>query len=376
MTVVRKIFIGLGLIVFIGLIILISKEYFIKKPEETIFLEEPESIIKKEEFIEESQKLPSVTSSLEEIIPTTSLPETTKKPILLFDFPLLFPSINYPEVYAYDPISKTIRIYNIEDKTYKELYKDENITYVLFPTNNSEKFFIKSKNIFYLIDTLKDKKYSLNYLTQKVFFYQNIPYLFISGLSSNGYLAKFQDNETRIINIFILNPDIDFLTNGFLIAENLKYSPSSPLYLKKLSKNIDLILPPKKYLSFITNKNDLIFVSFIENSWKSLLIEEKNNIINKEFNFGTLKEKCTFEELLICGVPKDQDFNKVENWYYLKSSFNDDLIIYDPDRDYFQVVKIDGNFDIIQPKFTPIGIIFYNRNDSKLYFINKDNLSL
>ncbi|GIW65800.1 MAG: hypothetical protein KatS3mg094_319 [Candidatus Parcubacteria bacterium] len=376
MNLIRKIFIGLGLIVFIAFVILIYKEYFIKKPEKTIFLEEPESTIKEEESIKESRDLPSLTSTLENIISTTSLTETTKKPILLFDFPLISPNINYPEVYAYDPQSKTVRTYNIEDKSYKELYKDENIIYALFPSNNNDRFFIKSKNVFYLIDRLKDKKYSLNYLTQKVFFYQNTPYLFISGLTTNGYLAKFQDNETRFMDIFILNPDIDFLTNGILIAENLKYSPASPLYLKKMNKSIELIFPPKRYLSFITNKNDLVFASFIENSWKSLLIDGRNNVISKEFTFGTIKEKCTFEELLICGVPKDQGFNKIENWYYLKSSFNDNLIIYDPQKDFFQVVKIDGDFDIIQPKLTPLGIIFYNRNDAKLYFINKDNLSL
>ncbi|GIW66175.1 MAG: hypothetical protein KatS3mg095_0073 [Candidatus Parcubacteria bacterium] len=376
MSVIKKIFIILGLIIFIAFVILISREYLIKKPEKKIPLEESQTIIKTEDIIEESQKSTENlnTTSEESLEDQRKIQEISKKPILLFDFPLLFPTINYPEVYAYDPQSKTIRSYNIEEKTYQEIYKDENINYVLFP-NNKNIFFIKSKSNFYLIDVIKDKKYNLPYSTQKVFFNQNIPYILVSGLTTNGYLAEFQEKEKKIIDLYILNPDIDFSNYGFLIGENLKFSFSSPLYLKKTNKDITSILPTKSYLSFISNKNDLVFVSYVDNMWKSFLINLKDNSIKKEFNFGTLKEKCSFEKILICGVPKNQNYNKLEDWYYLKKSFDDDLIIYDPENDNFQAIKIDGNFDIIQPQLTPLGIIFFNKNDAKLYLLNKDNFS-
>ncbi|MCS7183859.1 MAG: hypothetical protein NZ866_00745 [Patescibacteria group bacterium] len=369
MKIIKKIFIILGAIVLISLIFLFSREYFVKKPEKTIPLEREETEIIQEEKNEQL--------SLQEQEEKTTLSETStevisKKPILLFDFPLLFPFINYPNVYAYDPQSKTIRAYNLEEKTYEELYQEENVSYALF-SENENLFFVKLKNRFYLIDKLKDKKYSLPYFTQRVFFNKNIPYVFISSLSGNNYLAKFEEKEEKIIDVYILNPDIDFLEDGFLIAENLKFTFSSPLYFKN-SKEIKVLVPPKSFLTFLSNKKDLIYVSYLDNTWKSFLID-KNGNYEKEFNFGTLKEKCTFNELLICGISRNQDYSQIENWYYLKNSFFDDLIIYNPLNNNFQVIKLDGDFDILQPQLTPLGIIFFNRLDAKLYLLTKDKFS-
>jgi hypothetical protein len=376
MSVTKKIFIFLGLIIFIYLVILFGREFFVKKPERIIPLEETEKIsnIKDEDNIDQEITLSYEKTSLTTETPSASNLILRKKPILLLDFPLLFPHLNYPQLNAYDPQSKTIRFFNIEDKSYKELYKDENLNYVLF-SENGLWFFIKSKNNYYLIDTLKDKKYDLPYFTQKVYFYKDNPYLFVSLLNGNSYLAQLiNGQEKKILDIFILNPDIDFLAEGIVIGENLKFTNSSPLYLKTSQQNTQIILSEKRYLIFITDKNNLIFVSYVDNQWKSLLIDSQGKL-KKEFNFGTLKEKCSFGEFLICGVPESQDFSKIEDWYYLKHIFKDSLIIYNKQNDTFQEIKLDGNFDIIKPQITPLGIIFFNRTDSRLYFLSKDNLS-
>lgn len=368
MRVIKKLFIFLGLIIAIALILLFSREYFIKKPEKKVYLEEgtEEEIIEKKEVSISTPTEQLLEEKKEELTPP-------QKPILLFNFPILFPLINYPEIYGYDPQSKTIRAYNIEEKNYQELYKDENINYALF-SKNGLLLYIKTANNHYLINRATDKKYILPYFTQKALFKENNFYIFVSDLTGSSYLAEFDAAEKKLFDISILNPDIDFLNNGILIAENLKSTPASPLYFKN-NNDTKLFLSPKSYLSFITNKNNLAFISYFDQSWKSILIDNQNNI-KKEFNFGTLKEKCTFDNILICGVPKNQEVNKINNWYYLKEVFNDDLIIYDPNYDTFKVIKLDDGFDIIKPQLTPLGIIFLNRNDSLIYLLSKDNFSL
>lgn len=369
MRLIKLIFIFLGLIIFLSIGILLGREYFVKKPEKIIPIEEEQDLAIPQ--VKEKIETPSTETTF---LTTSTNQLDIKKPILLFNFPIIFPDIKYPEAYGYDPQSKTVRIYNIEEKTYQEIYKDENLNYLLF-SKNGLLFFTKSKNKFHLINRVNDKKYDLPYFTQKVYFKEDIPYVFVSNLSGNNYLAEFDGFEKKILDIFILNPEIDFLNSGIALGENLKSTNLSPLYLKFYNNDLKLLLSPKSYLSFITNKKNLIFVSYVDNNWKSNLIDINNNDTIKEFNFGTLKEKCTFEELLICGVPKDQLFTKIEDWYYLKETFDDNLIIYDPITNNLQTIKLAEGFDIINPKLTPLGIIFFNRNDSFLYLISKDNFS-
>ncbi len=357
----KILFLVIGLIILVGFGILLYKELFPKKPK-----------------IEELKREERVTSPIEflaeEIPPkdTNEMPETSttskanlKSVSLLIDAILLYPKIDYPYIYGYDPKNKVIKTYNIEDKTYKEIFKRDNIKNLSFSKSNLLVLF-KDDN-FWLLDTIRDKLIKLPINVKSGFWVNDELYLFITSVDGN-YLAKYSEKPKKIVDIYIFNPDFDYLSNDFIFYENLKTTQASPLYLIKNMKEKIQILEPKMLLSALTNKNNLIFVSYVENSWKSFIIDKNGNKII-EFNFGTLKEKCTFKELLICGVPKDQDFSKIDEWYYYKKTFSDKLIIFDPQKLKLDYYDLDGDFDIINPVLTSIGVIFFNRNDARLYVI-------
>jgi len=374
---IKIIFFILALIVFISLLFFLINVILLPRQERSrveILEEKPLLDFKEEGKIE--APITTATTPLEEGTLTEPIKdlEEIKKPTLLFDFPLLFSKIRYPLIYAYEPESKTIRAYNLQEKTFKEIYNVENLR--LLEISENEFFFIgKSNDRVFLLDILQDKKYDMPNYVKKGFFVKDRPYFIVSPNQSPPYIATFDNSLIKILDIYILDPEIDFLSNGFLILSSLRSALASNLYLKN-ENDINLILKDKRNLSLITNKNNLYFVSFEENGeWKSLLID-KDGSIKVEFNFGTLKEKCTFEENLVCGVPKNQNPGLVSGWYLLKNSFDDNIIIYNPKENKMETIKIDNGFDILNPSITPLGIIFTNRNNSKLYFIPTKNFSL
>ena len=361
----KLIFLLIGMIILISFGILLYKEIKPKKPEiETLKKEDRET------YFEET-KPETETTKTSETITTSSQEATTTKanlktPNLLIDTIILYPKVDYPFIYGYDPTNKVIKAYNLEDKTYKEILKKENIKGLSFSENNLLAL-IKDEN-YWLLDIFKDKLNRLPLNVKNSFWVNNDLYLFISSPEAN-YLAKFDNNNLKkITDIYILNPVFDYLEDGIVYYENLKNTNFSPLYFIKNYKEKIQILEPKTNLSAISNKKDLIYVSYYENGWKSYIINKDGQKII-EFNFGTLKEKCTFKDLLICGVPKNQDFSNLEDWYYYKKIFSDKLVIFDPKNLDLKYYDIEGNFDIVNPTLTPIGVIFFNRNDAKLYVI-------
>jgi hypothetical protein len=374
---IKLVFFVLGIIIFLSLLFFSIKIISLQKKENS-----KTEVLQEKPFIDFKEKETIITTSTsfttppEESTITESLKEIEeiKKPVLLFDFPLLFSKIKYPLIYAYEPESKTIRVYNLEERTFKEIYNIENLK--LLEVSKSGFLIIgKVNNKVFLLDTLQDKKYDLPNYVQRGFFVKDKPYFIIVPNQAPPYIATFDNSLVKILDAYILDPEIDFLNNGFLILSSLKTALTSNLYIKN-EKDINLILKDKRNLSLITNKQDLAFVSFEENGmWKSLLID-KDGSTKVEFNFGTLKEKCTFEEKLVCGVPKNQNSGFIYSWYLLKSSFDDDIVIYDPKENKMERIKIDNNFDILNPSITPLGIIFTNRTNSKLYLIPTKNFSL
>lgn len=171
-----------------------------------------------------------------------------------------------------------------------------------------------------------------------------------------------------------MNPEFEVLQDGILVYENLKFSYSSPLIFINRKKEKKFLLNNSLNLSVISNKKDLIYVSVLDKEWKSYLLDIKGNKL-KEFNFGTLKEKCTFEKVLICGVPLNQNIVDLTRWYYYKDKFNDRIVIFEPIKNELKYFDLDGEYDILQPTITSIGIIFLNRFDNKLYVVPIENFS-
>lgn len=298
--------------------------------------------------------------------------ENVKKPILLFEKILLYPIIEYPYLYGYDPESKTIKEINLVDKTYKELYKGEGIKTLSFSDDKNGILF-KKDNSFYYLDILNDKLERLPSTIKTAFWYKNNLYGYILTENSS-YLANLKKNFEKIDDLYILNPKFESLKNGFLVYEDLRYSYNSPLILIENNKSKKILFENATNLSVITNKDDLIFISLSEKEWKSYLLD-KNGVKLKEFNFGTLKEKCTFEKILICGVPKNQNITDPTNWYYYRENFSDRLVIFDPQNNTLKYFDLDKNYDILNPTLTPLGVIFLNRFDSKLYQVAVEDLS-
>ena len=374
MRLVKFIFLALFIIILISGVVFIYKEIRPKKPEEVeeslkefpieVPIEENKSYETKED---NTSSIYEATSSEEKIIENN-----VKTPKLLYEKILLYPEIDYPFIYAYDPESKTIKELNLEDKTYKELYKEKDIQFLSFSEDKS-KILFKKLSDFYLLDIPKDKLEKLPKTVKRAFWYKNDLYTYILT-PETSYVALFKNDLEKFIDVYILNPDFEVLENGILVYENLRYTYSSPLILITKNKEKKVLLDNAFNLSLISNKRDLVFASLFEKNWKSYLIDINGNKL-KEFNFGTLKEKCTFDNLLICGVPKNQAGSDPIKWYYYKENFEDRIIIFDYKKNELKYFDLNGKFDILKPKLTPLGIVFLNRFDNKLYVIPIENFS-
>ncbi len=351
---VKLVFTLLAIVIFGALIFYFYNELKPKPPiKEEVITEE------KGEEVEKEEQEPLVG-------------ENIKRPVLLFEKILLYPIIDYPFVYAYDPENKTIKEINLVDKTFKEFYKGGDIKNLSFSEDKNGILFKKDRNYYYL-DILNDKLERLPLNIKTAFWYKNNLYGYILTESSS-YLADLKKNLEKFVDLYILNPKFDVLNDGIIVYEDLRYVYSSPLILIKKDGTKKILLESAKNLSALTDKNELIFISLMEKGWKSYLID-KNSMKLKEFNFGTLKEKCTFKDILICGVPKNQTLSDPSNWYYYKENFSDRLVIFDPKNNNLKYYDLDKDYDILNPTLTPLGIIYLNRLDNRLYQVSLEDFS-
>jgi hypothetical protein len=322
----------------------------------------------------EEKPIPSpLPITTERQFPQTTLPSeqtptaTTKSYQLLFAQPFLYLGLDYPLLYVYDPKEGIIKYLNLEDETYKEIFKDFNLKNAFLSEDKTKIVIIENTNKLNLLDIQKDELITLPPVTNKIIFIPEI-ILYINDNKKASYLAYFKDGKlTKIRNLGILNPEFAFLKNGLLI-----YEENSPVFFLDLKKpsQLSIFLPAKENYDLLVNKNkDLILVIFKENyNWQSQVID-LNTKVKYSFPWGTVIEKCSFDDLLICAIPTN--FNP-ENWRMLESSFDEKIIIYNPKNSEVKEINLEEKFDIVKPKLTPMGIIFWNRLDSKFYLLKVD----
>lgn len=391
---IKKLFIVLGLIVIIGFSFLLFNEFSHKKPIPSIIELPSKYQSDKNNNIQEplaSEQAPTTSQQINLSDSETAGEQQSQKdknptitPQLFLDDPIGFINIDYPNLYGYDYKNKSFRVFNIQNKTYKELYSNPNIDFIsISPSKNLIAFRENNKKVssLFLADLLKDKIYPLGVFIKNIYWNNaNELIYYFSNDSTVNYIGKIKKSKTsatnfentKITDVGALNPQFIYENNKLLIISE----SDSPLFLiDTLTNKTSVLLPKKQHISFLLFGN-LIFASYINQEWKSLVLNYSGQIL-KEFNWGTFKEKCSVSNVLICGVDKNQTLSGLPNdWYELQKSFYDKLIMIDLKTMEEKEINIAGQFDILSPQLTPLGIIFTNRLDSKLYFIPTENLSL
>ena len=309
--------------------------------------------------------------------PVTSVPtlptattELTRPSQLLFNQSFIYLDLDYPLLYVYDPQQGIIKYLNLEDETYREIAKVPNLKQGWL-SEDKTKIAIETDNGFSLLDIKADKLSDLPTFTQKVIFAKNIV-LYLSNNKNISYLAYFDDKTEdikKIRNLGILSPDFAVLKNGILI-----YESNSPVLFLDFKNSKDLTLfSDTPVATIIPNKNkDLIFMSFKKNDiWQSQIINLNKKVIYS-FSWAAIKDKCTFDEILICAVTSNFNDTSPSDWYSNKTTVDDKIVIYDPKNNKIKEIQLESEFDFVRPKLTPLGIIGWNRIDAKFYLLKAD----
>lgn len=355
----RIIFITIGLTIIVVLAI-VGFGYFNKRSNETI--RQSPSPLPTPPVVKVEQEMP--------VVPLQPKQETLITYPRLIDDELMPIDIDYPLLYVYDPNKSVIKYINLEDKSYKEIYKISNLKTAFF-NDDKTLLVIENERGFKIINLKTDNIFNQPLVTKKVILKDKDVFLYINNERTVSYLALFDFRKVnKIRDLGILNPEFVILKNGFLI-----YESKSPLFFldPKRPNAFKIFMEAKEELSALSNENrNLIFLTYKENNkWQSKIINlEKENIY--EFDWGTTKEKCSFKRVLICAVPeKTKDFNP-EDWINFKPSYDEKIIIYNPKNDYLKEIKLEAKLDIVKPELTPIGIIVWNRLDAKFYLIKHE----
>jgi hypothetical protein len=304
-------------------------------------------------------EIPTLTTSI-----TTSLP-LTKKYQILFDQVLFYIDLNYPLLYVYDLQNKIIKYLNLEDETYKEILKVSGLKNAWLSEDQSKMIILTDKG-FTLVDLKTDTIYNLSPFV-KNFVFTPETWLYLNDGKRISSLAKFQNGETtKIRDLGILNPEFALLKNGILI-----YEKNSPLFLLEFKDpSLLKIFLEGQFFDVLTNKSkDLIFFVSKENDiWQSKIID-LNKKTKYSFSWATYKEKCSFDEVLVCALPKDFD---PEGWSMLISSYDEKIIVYNPKSNEIKEINLEEKFDFVRPKLTPLGIITWDRLSGKFYLLKLD----
>ena len=310
--------------------------------------------------INEEKQSPPIST-----IPSATPTLPTKHYKTLFEQSLFYIDLDYPLLYVYDPQNYVIKYLNLEDETYKEILKIFDFKNAWF-SEDTTKIIIETSKGFSLADLKTDSLYNLSPFV-KNFVFTPETWLYLNDDRSLSYLAKFQKGETiKIRDLGILNPEFALLKNGVLI-----YEKNSPLFLLEFKNpSILKIFLNGQFFDVLTNKDkSLIFLIFKEKErWQSKIIDLKK--INKySFDWATNKEKCSFDEVLVCAIPLSFD---PENWLMLDPNYDEKIIIYDPKTNTVKEIKLEEKFDLIKPKLTPLGIIAWDRLSFKFYLIKPE----
>jgi hypothetical protein len=309
---------------------------------------------------------PKPTPSPATPTPIVDRRESTKYETII-NKPILYIALEYPLLYFYDPEEKIIKYFNLDDETYKEIAKIDALQEAQMSLNQ-EKIIFKVNNEFYVLDLKKDRLTRITLSPKNYGFTQNKIVVYLTDYKNFSHLAYLEENNStkKIRNIGFFEPEIVFLPPNNLLLYN-KEGPS-PIFLLNLKNpaKMSLFLEEKNNYSILPNKKgDLIFISY---NFESKIINLKKETI-RVFEWQTTKEKCSFEEVLVCGVSLDFDY---PSWHLFAHNVDDKLIIYDPSKNDYKEIILEEMFDIVQPKLTPSGIVFYNRLDGKIYLIKNE----
>jgi len=345
---------------------------------------EPPKVIEAPE--EERQSIPLTTE--ENILPTlpplpttssqttteiSPAPKTGEEVKALFEKELAFGGLIYPYLYVYDPDDGILKYLNLEDQTYKELYKFSYLKNISVSPTRKRIVFEANGNWRILdlaLDQAKELKNlitSLEWLDDKLYYFSNSP-------QPGIYLVDEFTKEPKFIKELNL-PAVKIKIFGKQLLAWLDPFSFSKSFVFSLNLNNPtswaIFLDENNYYSLLPSTNGkYLYLSYLDEngSWISKIIDQNKKEI-KIFDWASLEEKCTFNDLLVCAVP----VNSLENlgyWYKLKRSFRDKIVIYNPSTKEEKEIVLGGSFDVLKPYLTPLGIIFFNRNDAKLYIVN------
>lgn len=303
--------------------------------------------------------------------PTPTYQPTSSYP-LLFKDEYLYIDLFYPLLYVYDPDAEVVKYFDLENQAYKEIFRATLIEEAVISPDESG-LVLKTKEGFIFLNLKNDSLYKLSPFTKNFIFTPQGLVLYINN-KDISYLAFYKDGQMiKIRNLGVLNPKFESLKNFLLIYE--KNSPVFSLNLKN-PNDFSVFLEAKPDYSLLTNKDkNLIFVSYKNGYWQSQIINSDRKVqIN--FAWGTVKEKCSFDEFLVCAVPADLENFSADLWLLKQPAYDEKIIIYNPKNGEIKEIKLESKFDIIKPKLTPLGIIFWNRLDAKFYLIESEKLSL
>lgn len=301
---------------------------------------------------------------------TSTLPRFYKS---LFNNPLLYLDLDYPLLYIYDPQEGIIKYLDLENEIYKEIYKIYDLKDVHISPDKL-KIILETNSGLFLLDLKSDTLKRLPILTKNFAFTSQDLIIYINNESNLSYLAYFRDGKIeKIRNLGILEPEIVSLKDSLLL-----YEKNSPVFLLNLKSPeiLKIFLETKEEYSLLPNKSqNLVFVSFKDKNWQSMVMD-LNKKIKISFSWGTAKEKCSFDDVLVCAIPYNLGDFSLEDWKLFKPNYDEKLIIYNPTNNQLKEINLEEKFDIVRPKLTPLGLIFWNRLDAKFYLIETEKLSL
>ncbi|KKS19219.1 MAG: hypothetical protein UU76_C0003G0022 [Parcubacteria group bacterium GW2011_GWC1_41_7] len=370
---VKKIFFALGIVILIALIALFIMN---RRPAQPIpdILTLPQKDNRPLSEIPETTGIPSlsVTSTQlgglsDENIATSS--SDSIRPI--FDRPMGFLAVDYPDVYAFDFQEKSVKVFNVEEKTYRELLRDKNIRSILFSPSKGTVLVeknINSRSRFFLIDLVQDTTASVDAFARSfVWDLKDTLWYHYSNNSSVNYIGTIQNKKSsRVISVGFPDPVFAPLRGNIFIANKT----NSPLFfINVTTQKRRILVSQQSFFSLLAN-NTYVFASYgSENAKKSSIINAAGTIV-KTFPWGTLSQKCTFDRMLVCGVSVDQlSVGSPEDWEMMKRPFFDKIVIYDIERDTAREIELPDRFDVVSPSITPLGIIFWNRIDAQAYLV-------
>ncbi len=364
----KRLILGILILVSIATIVFIGYFKNKQKQEKEIF------------FQEEGQLTPSPIPIVPAPSGETKLPsisgiqippqQTTSYP-LLFKEEYLYIDLFYPLLYVYDLNSGIIKYFDLENQVYKEIYRAPLIEEAFMSSDESYIVF-KTNEGFNFLNLKNDSLYPLPPFTKNFAFTPQGLVIYVNN-KDISYLALYKDGQmTKIRNLGILNPKFESLKNSLLIYE--KNSPVFLLDLKNIN-NFSVFLEAKPNYSLLVNKEkNLIFVTFKDKYWQSQIITPDKKV-KFNFSWGTVKEKCSFDEVLVCAIPADLENFSPDLWLMKEPAYDEKLIIYNIQNGKTKEIRLESKFDIVKPKITPLGIIFWNRLDAKFYLIESKNTS-